>query len=165
MPRRLTWCLVGVITAAGVYASTLLATPASGFSAATLARARFGDIDVHNFTIPASRWQARLNTRGASDVFVQSNNWEPGGTTGWHTHPGHSLIIVTEGTITAYDADDPGCEPTVYTEGMGFVDPGGDHVHVLRNEGTVPAKTIAVQMIPAGATRRVDAQAPPQCTF
>jgi hypothetical protein len=33
---------------------------------------------------------------------------------------------------------------------MGFVDPGGEHVHILRNEGTVEARTIAVQLIPAG---------------
>ena len=46
-------------------------------------------------------------TKGASDLYVQSNVWAPGGTTGWHTHPGHSLIIVTAGTVTAYDGDDP----------------------------------------------------------
>jgi hypothetical protein len=58
-----------------------------------------------------------------------------GGTTGWHTHPGHSLIIVTAGAVTAYEGNDPSCKPTVYTVGMGFVDPGGGHVHNIRNEG------------------------------
>jgi hypothetical protein len=57
---------------------------------------------------------------------VQNNVWQPGGTTGWHTHPGHSLIIVTAGTVTAYEGNDPDCTPHVYTQGMGFVDPGGD---------------------------------------
>jgi hypothetical protein len=45
------------------------------------------------------------------------------------------------------------------------VDPGGDHVHLLRNEGAVDARTIAVQLIPAGATRRIDAPASPACSF
>lgn len=83
---------------------------------------------------------------------------------GWHTHPGHSLIIVTAGTVTAYEGHDPGCKPTVYTEGMGFLDQGGGHVHILRNEGAVEARTITVQLIPEGAVRRIDAPAPENCS-
>jgi hypothetical protein len=48
---------------------------------------------------------------------------------------------------------------------MTFVDEGGDHVHVIRNEGVVDARTITVQLLPAGATRRIDAPANPACTF
>jgi len=48
---------------------------------------------------------------------------------------------------------------------MGFVDPGGEHVYLSRNEGAVPAKTVAVQLIPAGAVRRMDAPAPGNCPF
>jgi hypothetical protein len=48
---------------------------------------------------------------------------------------------------------------------MGFVDPGGDHVHILRNEGQVEAKTIAVQFIPADAVRRIDVVDPGNCHF
>src|SRR5207249_322037 len=124
-----------------------------------------------NFTLPANFWQARLKTEGLSDVYVQSNVWtaatatSPGGTTGWHTHPGHSLILVTAGTVTAYEGDDPSCTPHTYSEGMGFVDPGGDHVHVLRNEGRVEARTVAVQLIPAAARRRIDVPAPGNCPF
>jgi hypothetical protein len=36
-------------------------------------------------------------------------------------------------------------------------------VHIIRNEGTVEAATIAVQLIPTGATRRIDAAAPANC--
>jgi hypothetical protein len=43
---------------------------------------------------------------------------------------------------------------------MSFVDAGGSHVHIIRNEGTVVAQTVAVQLIPAGAVRRIDAAAP-----
>jgi hypothetical protein len=48
---------------------------------------------------------------------------------------------------------------------MTFVDPGGNHVHVLRNEGAVEARTITVQLIPAGAPRRIDAEGSPGCAF
>jgi quercetin dioxygenase-like cupin family protein len=98
-------------------------------------------------------------------LYVQSNVWKPGGSTGWHTHPGHSLIVVTAGTVTNYERLDPDCKPHVYTQGMGFVDPGGDHVHILRNEGATEARTIAVQLIPAAAVRRIDAEDPGNCHF
>ena len=152
----------------------VLATPASGFTATTLALGRFGDINVFNHLVPPDFWKSRHNrdvwlslqkTTGSSDVYVQNNVWAPGGSTGWHTHPGHSLIIVTAGTVTAYDGHDRRCRPQVYTVGMGFVDPGGDHVHNLRNEATVEARTIAVQLIPADAVRRIDAEDPGNCPF
>ena len=165
MKRTLMWSLLIVVVGAGAYGAALLATPASGFTGTTIAVARFGEIEVKNHTIPADAWRAMLKTKGDSDVYVQNNTWVPGGNTGWHTHPGHSLILVTEGAVTAYEGDDPSCTARVYTAGTGFVDPGGDHVHLLRNEGTVQAKTIAVQMIPAGAVRRIDVPAPGNCPF
>jgi quercetin dioxygenase-like cupin family protein len=152
----------------------VLATPASGFVGTTLAVGRFGDINVFNHLVPPDFWKSRHNrdlwlslqkTTGSSDVYVQSNVWAPGGATGWHTHPGHSLIIVTAGAVTAYEGDDRRCRPHTYTVGMGFVDPGGHHVHNLRNEGTEEARTIAVQLIPADATRRIDAPDPGNCSF
>jgi len=35
----------------------------------------------------------------------------------------------------------------------------------LRNEGSIEAKTVAVQLIPAGAMRRIDAAGNPNCLF
>ena len=176
MRRKLTW---GVLLGAAIMVTTLYnesvqATPASGFVGTTIALGRFGNIDVSNHLLPPDFWTSRhksdiwlsfQKTKGSSDLYVQSNVWAPGGTTGWHTHPGHSLITVTAGTVTAYEGDDRRCEPHVYTQGMGFVDAGGDHVHNLRNEGTVEARTITVQLIPADAVRRIDAPDPGNCTF
>jgi hypothetical protein len=51
----------------------------------------------------------------------------------------------------------------VYATGTGFVDPGGSDVHMLKNNGDVPAETIAVQLLPHGAPRRIDADVPPNC--
>lgn len=169
MRRKLTWVVLlsAVIVVTALYARKALATPSSGFVGTTLAVGRFGEIDVFNRLIPKGGdvWLSLQKTKGLSDVYVQSNVWQPGGSTGWHTHPGHSLIVVTAGTVTAYEGNDPTCKPAVYTQGMGFVDAGGDHVHLLRNEGTVAASTIAVQLIPAGAARRIDAADPGNCHF
>jgi hypothetical protein len=164
MKTTTTWFLLAVIVGAGAYASTLLATPANDlYKGTTLASATFDELDLNNKTHPAF-WHAKLKTKGLSDLYVQSNVWKPGGSTGWHTHPGASLIIVTAGTITAYEGGDPSCTPHLYSQGMGFVDPGGGEVHVLRNEDpTIEARTIAVQLIPASATRRLDGAANVNC--
>src|SRR5215204_5063370 len=152
----------------------LMATPASGFTSTSLAVGRVPEISVDNLVVSEDAsdanskrnvWHSLQKTKGSSDLYVQSNVWVPGGTSGWHTHPGHSLITVTAGAVTAYEGDDVSCTPKVYTVGMTFVDEGGDHVHVLRNEGTVEARTITVQLIPAGATRRIDAPGNPACSF
>jgi hypothetical protein len=50
---------------------------------------------------------------------------------------------VVAGKVTNYEGDDPSCTPHVYTAGMGLVDAGGKDVHMLVNEGSVPAETIA----------------------
>jgi hypothetical protein len=166
--------IAAVVLTGSWYVERLMATPASGFTSTSLAIGRVPEVDVNNLAIsedPSDAnskrnvWHSLQKTKGASDLYVQSNVWVPGGTSGWHTHPGHSLITVTAGAVTAYEGDDASCTPKVYTVGMTFVDPGGDHVHVLRNEGTVEARTITVQLIPAGAPRRIDAAGSPGCAF
>jgi uncharacterized cupin superfamily protein len=175
-------CLVlfgAVIAITALYeAGKVQATPADKFTSTTLAVGKFDRINVFNHTIvegaePNNRnWLSLQKTQGTSDLYVQSNVWQPGGSSGWHTHPGHSLIIVTAGTVTAYEGDDPSCTPHQYTVGMGLVDPGDGHVHNLRNEGTVEARTVTVQLIPArpdgsssAPDRRIDADNPGNCSF
>ena len=153
------------------------ATDPKGFKGVTMASGSFQDLNLWNhWFLPQptntredhrrlSVWFAHLRTRGTSDLYVQDNTWEAGGSTGWHTHPGASLIMVTQGTVTAYEGDDQDCTAHVYTVGDTFVDPGGGHVHLIRNETSAVAKTIAVQLVPHGPMRRIDAAAPGNCPF
>ncbi len=162
------WVLGGMLTAVvSLGAGRALATPPSGFSGTTIAMGRLGEFEVENVARAVggnSAWVSEQHIEGQSDLFVQSNVWASGGSTGWHSHPGHSLIVVTAGALTVYEGDDPSCAPHVYTQGMAFVDQGGSHVHLIRNEGSLEARSLAVQVIPAGATRRLDAPAPGACT-
>jgi len=165
MRKGLRWLMVGALLGTCVYTGIAHATPSSGFVGTTVAQGRLPEFEINLHTLPADIWQSHQRTRGDSDLYVQQNVWQPGGSTGWHSHPGHSLIIVTAGTLTNYDGDDPTCTPHVYTAGQSFVDAGGDHVHIVRNEGSDVARGYAVQLIPASATRRVDAAAPGNCPF
>ena len=150
-----------------VYAATCSRRRATGFTGTTLAKATYGEVISHVAHRPRGLVRADPD-EGASDLYVQQNTWQPGGSTGWHTHPGPSFVIVTQGSVTAYEGDDRACTPHVYTAKTadnGFVDPGDGHVHVIRNETGAVAQTIAVQLIPEGATRREDAPDPGICPF
>jgi len=152
-----------------VVAATALATPSTGVTSSPIAKGRFGDIDLTAKTDVDSGtrtdfWQARINTKGLSDLEVLQNTIVPGGSFGWHSHPGPSLVIVKSGTLTAYMGDDPTCTPHVVQAGSGFVDSGAD-VHLVRNEGTVDLVVIVASLIPAGTTRRIDQPSPGNCSF
>ena len=166
--KRLWALLIGLVAAVGIYAGTVSETPETGFTSTTLSKGRFYPINLSTYSLAGhgrAQWGVLAKTKGQSDLYVQSNVWTPGGTSGWHTHPGPSLITVTAGTVTVYDGDDPSCTPHRYSAGDGFVDYGGEHVHLIRNEGAVDAKSITVQLIPADATRRIDAPDPGNCHF
>jgi quercetin dioxygenase-like cupin family protein len=165
MKTKWTLALLAVVLGAAVYGGTILATPSSGLTTTILAKSLFDEIDVKAHTIPADLWQARLKTQGQSDVYAVDNKLAPGGTTGWHSHPGPSLILVVAGAVTNYMGDDPSCTGHVYTAGQGFIDSGGGDVHMLRNEGSVQAETIAVQILPKDAVRRIDMPDPGNCHF
>ncbi len=166
MKSKWLWALLLGVIGLAVYAGNVLATNPTGFSGTMLAKATFGEINSHVHTLPAD-WQEMIKTKGLSDLYVVQNTWQPGGSTGWHTHPGPSLVIVTQGTVTEYDGDDPSCTPHVYSANgsNSFVDIGGGAVHLIRNETDATAQTIVVQLIPAGAVRREDAPDPGNCSF
>jgi quercetin dioxygenase-like cupin family protein len=152
---------VGALAAAALIVVPALATPPSGVTTTPIATGRFAAIDTQ---IKTGAWKAKLRTKGASDLHVLQNTIAPGGTFGWHSHPGPSLVIVKSGTATFFLADDPTCSPHVVPTGSGFVDSGGD-VHVVRNEGTVDLVTVVASLVPADATRRIDAPRPGNCPF
>jgi quercetin dioxygenase-like cupin family protein len=154
-----------LVVAAALVVRPARATPSTGVTTTILAKSVFDPIHVNSHARTADHWRAQLKTHGHSDVYVVDNKFAPGGSTGWHSHPGPSLILVVSGTVTNYRGDDPSCTPHAYTAGAGFIDPGGRDVHLLRNETGAPAETIAVQLLPKDAERRIDAPAPGNCPF
>ena len=157
--------IVGAAVLAGlavlVIGPAAQATPPVGVTSTVFAIASFNDIHAKTLS---SDWQARIDTKGATDVWVLENRIAPGGTYGWHSHPGPSIVVVKSGALTLYRGDDPTCTPEVVTAGSGFVDDGGD-VHVVRNEGTVDAVVYVVSLVPKGANRRIDQPSPGNCPF
>jgi quercetin dioxygenase-like cupin family protein len=154
---------VTALVATALIVLPALATPPSGVTSTTFAVGTFDEIDARTETLT---WGARLLTKGAggTDVHVLENKIAPGGTFGWHSHPGPSIVVVKTGELTLYHADDPECTPHVVGPGSGFVDEGGK-VHVVRNEGSVETVVYVTSFVPKGAVRRIDEPDPGNCPF
>ena len=155
--------LAGTIALAAVVAlgGVVMATTAVGVTSTSIAS---GTLDPVNLNVRTGDWGAKLRTQGQSTVAVVENRVAPGGTFGWHSHPGPSLIVVKSGTITFYHADDPICLSDVCHAGDALVDQGTD-VHVGRNEGTEEVVVIVTRIIPVGAPPRIDEPASAFCGF
>jgi len=141
------------------------ATPPCGLSTVILALEHFpsGSLDLMCNEFDQYGWDLKLKVKGDSDVYIVQNTFPVGAHTGWHTHPGPSLITVIAGELTVYEADDLTCTPHVYQTGESFTDIGCGDVHLVRNEGTETAMDVAVQIVPAGAPRRIEADQPANC--
>ena len=85
----------------------------------------------------------------------------PNSSTGWHTHPGKTLVTVKSGTFTVYHARE--CEPRVYQPGDAFVERSST-VHVGRNEtGSVVELGVVFFRVPIGGSPRIDQPQPEDC--
>ena len=153
--------LIGVLAMAG-YAGNVLATTGPAVTTTILGRSVFPGFTVSGQSIPPGLWDAAVTTHGISDVYVVDNKFAPGATTGWHSHPGPSMILVVAGSVTNYTSD---CTVHTYTAGTGFIDSGGTDVHTLRNQGSVQAETLAVQLLAKDAPRKTKAPEPGNCHF
>ena len=140
------------------------ATPSCGVNTVILALGHYpsGLLDLVCRDL-VRNWDLKIKVKGDSDVYIVQSTFPPGTHTGWHTHPGPSLITVIAGELTVYEAADPTCTPHVYHAGDSFTDLGCGDVHLLRNEGADQAVTIAAQVIPAGQPRRIDRDQPANC--
>jgi quercetin dioxygenase-like cupin family protein len=161
MRNRLMFAFMIAVLAAVAMFGFVRATPIVGVTSTPIAQGQFGDIDAKTVT---GDWHAKIDTKGDSDLFVLENRITPGGTFGWHSHPGPSLVIVKSGALTLYLAADATCTGRVVPAGSGFVDNGGD-VHLVRNEGSVDTVVIVTSLVPRGAARRIDQPAPSHCGF
>lgn len=104
--------------------------------------------------------QATLNGK---DYISREITIAPGGTTGWHYHPGQLFGLVRAGTLTHYDS---GCTVDgVYNPGDPITERSGPgYIHEGRNEGAVPLVLWVLYIDPAGSPPAVD-MPNPGCPF
>jgi quercetin dioxygenase-like cupin family protein len=150
MSRRLIATAVAFVIAA-VSVTTALATPAlGGFLSTLLARGTF------TTPIHANEDGVKLKTHGSIDHAVSRINIPPGGSSGWHRHPGVVLVTVQTGTLTRYDSE---CNRDEFTAGQSFWE-AGPHPLVVRNETNSEVINYVTFLAPTGAALRIDTPNP-----
>ena len=127
--------ILGVIGVA-VPLGSAQASPGSGTSLENFGQATLAPFHINqppNFLI---------QSKSEKEVAIQKVTISPGGYTGWHTHPGPILAIVTEGQMKhTHFTEKDGCIERVFGPGeaeQAFVEVP-NQVHMARNEGDVDA--------------------------
>ena len=166
--RKLLAGLVAFLASFSVAPFTANATPPSGISFTPVGRATMPEFDVKRKE-KAIDWEMRLEAPQPIDVATQIVTFQPGGFSGWHTHPGPVFFTVRTGTLTVYEGDDPRCTALVFPAGTGAVEAGTNtHVHMVRNETNSVAEAVVTYMVPLGTPQsqlRTDRPDPGNCPF
>jgi quercetin dioxygenase-like cupin family protein len=152
--KRVLIAVIAALTSAGM----LCATPPVGQTSTVIGPPTIMDpLKVGRQT---SAWQIEIEAMRGLRVVTSLITFAPGGSSGWHTHPGPVIITVKEGTMTFYEED---CTANVFTAGQGFIETGA-HPHFGRNETASPAMTVVTYLTPPSATvTRIDAPQPTTC--
>jgi quercetin dioxygenase-like cupin family protein len=107
MNRVVGWALLSLGLASVVTAVTVApsgATPPSGLTNIPLAR---GTNTSHG-TIPL---------QFGTDVAMAQITVDPGGSSGWHSHPGGAIVVVKQGSLTVYRSVGSQCQTETYSAG------------------------------------------------
>jgi quercetin dioxygenase-like cupin family protein len=93
------------------------------------------------------------------DVAVAHLTFQPSGSTGWHRHPGPTVVTITTGELTITDNK---CRSRTYQAGDTFVEPGPPR-HVAVNTADTTTETIVTFFVPRGAPALSIPAAAPRC--
>ena len=147
---------LAAIVALALLAASALATPSSGIRAERLGSVLIDTKVDHNAA------GIRVKTTKPVEVFTQRLTFSPGGTSGWHHHPGVVFVSVVEGALAFYDDK---CARQTFAAGSGWAD-YDRKVHLARNEGSTDAVVQVTYVRPAPTPRLpnfVDEPAPAGC--
>jgi quercetin dioxygenase-like cupin family protein len=153
MDRAVRWALASVGLACVITAMTLATSEATqpvGLTNIPLARGS----NMSDGTIPL---------KAGADIAIAQITVGPGGSSGWHSHPGGAIVVVQQGSLTVYRAVGSECQSTPYTAGQAFIERPGE-VNQVINTGTVPyVLYVTFPRVPQGVPARTDEPDPDTC--
>ena len=147
------WALLGIGIAGVVTVATgtpSVATPPAGLTNVQLAR---GTNTSHG----------SIRLQSGTDFAMAQITVNPGGSSGWHSHPGGAIILVKEGALTVYSAAGHHCRTTVYTAGQAFIERPGEVDDVLNAGSTPYVLLVTFPNVPQGGSTRTDEPDPGTC--
>jgi hypothetical protein len=155
--RRLLTAAIGVAVV-GTFAAVALGSPGSGRVTTVLVTEaeNIEDVQLNSDRI-------KFQTKGPTDVRVQTITFAPGGRSGWNHKPGFVLVAVLSGEVTKFDSH---CNGTTYgpnsPNGAVFME-YGDEPEEVRNISGAPATVYATLVAPDAdpAVFRIEDDPPP----
>jgi len=136
--------VVGVIAVAS-------GSPGSGFTSTLIGRGQSGHVTI-------------VQHKG-NDIVTTQNHDDPGGFTGWHSHPGLAVVALQAGQVTLYSEPVGGgrCSAHTYSAGEVFLERPKDEENVV-NTGGVPAiAAVTFFNVPHGGAAFIDRPDPGDC--
>ncbi|HEY2532530.1 MAG TPA: hypothetical protein VGJ20_32120 [Xanthobacteraceae bacterium] len=156
--------LLGFGIAASIAAGLAFSTPTVGAWYNVVLSTGTAEEDLHangHLVIPSMEedFGTVLVTDGASNIIQQEIKFSPGGTTGWHTHPGIVLLTLAadSGPVDWYDAK---CGRTVYKAGDSWTE--GTKLHDVVNRSSIDAHFLVTYIVAKDVPKRTD-QGAPRC--
>ena len=126
------------------------ATPPAGFTSELLSRGTY----MSHGTLPLEQ---------GADIVVLRITVAPGGSSGWHSHPGGAIVVVKQGKLTLYTSVGNHCDVITYTQGQSFVERPGE-VNDAVNKGSINYIIVATfPGVPLGGSPRIDEPNPGTC--
>jgi hypothetical protein len=150
---------------------------ATGFTVQVLSRSSFpDDIDATfrikggkkekpNATRKNGKWEPQGRTQvvhvdDPSEVVVALVTIQPGGSLGWHTHPGPAIVSVASGELTIINARD--CKTRRYGATQALIDPGQGNIHIGFNASAVETVVYVTFLdVPPGQSPTIAADVTP----
>jgi quercetin dioxygenase-like cupin family protein len=126
------------------------ATPSVGFSSQVVGRGTY----MSHGTLPIEQ---------GLDIVVSKITVVPGGSSGWHSHPGGAIAIVQSGELTLYVSVGNHCDITTYTAGQAFVERPSDVVDAVNTGSTDFIVVATFPGVPIGGSTRIDQPNPGTC--
>jgi quercetin dioxygenase-like cupin family protein len=185
--------VAGAVLANGVpkiFDETASATPSVGFASTVIARGTFGQnytfgtptvvtvtrkvkfktktrvvTKTVKINVDSVQRAITCNPENPCDTAFQQATVQPGGSSGWHTHPGATFVAVGQGEGTIYRVVGSECRSEKIGVGTGFAQMPTE-VHMVRNEGTVPFTVYTLYVLPRGTPNtgiRIDQPQPAAC--
>jgi quercetin dioxygenase-like cupin family protein len=160
--QKKTKVLLGAGLAASIAAGYVFATPTLGAFYNVVLSTGTAERDIHahgHLVIPGmdEDFSAVLATDGDSNIIQQEVKFSPGGTTGWHKHPG--IVVLTlaadSGPVDWYDAE---CGKTIYKAGDSWTE--GTKLHDVVNRSSIDAHFLVTYIVAEGVNKRTDEPAP-----
>jgi quercetin dioxygenase-like cupin family protein len=146
--------LVALMAAVLVVSAVAVASadPPSGFISVLIGRGQAN----HSFEV---------HQRKGNDVAINQNTIQPAGFSGWHSHPGTTVVAVQSGQVTLFSERITGgkCRVRTYTAGQVFLEHPKNEYNAV-NTGT-EAAVVAVTFfnVPHDGSSRIEQTNPGNC--